>query len=381
MPVYQSVLRPLLFRLDAERAHNLTIAFCDVLGSLPFFSTVAGWFKAARCPALSTSLGGMVLDSPIALGAGFDKNGRALAVLSTLGFGAIEIGAVSSQPCAGNTGCRALRLVNEQAVVTRYGVPNDGARNVAPRFERHARQVRRVPTGINVIWNSSSKPDSSIHEVVAEIAAALAAFDGLVDYATINFACPNIRGESHFDDIGNVRLLFEALDARKPAVPVFLKFRHRADPRWMDGLVTLSLEFAWVRGFIPIVHVMRLMNPGAADGAAPLKGSISGAPLKDATIDVIRLWYPKIDHRQHALIATGGISSAADVFEAMAAGATAVQVFTTMVYKGPYAVRRMNAELAVLMDAVGIRSTKDLTGSACAVPRLPIITNTKRVTA
>lgn len=379
--MYRSLVRPLLFRLDAEQAHKLTIAFCDVLGNLPFFGKAADWLRPARYSALQTSLAGLVLDSPIALGAGFDKNGRALPVLSKLGFGAIEIGAVSSEPCAGNTGCRAIRLVDEEAVLTRYGVPNDGAKQVAPRFARHARKGRSVPVGINVIWNSSNKPDSSIHEVVAEIAAALAEFEGLVDYATINFACPNIRGESHFDDIGNVRLLFEALDVRRPAVPVFLKFRHRADVRWMDELVALSLEFPWVRGFIPIVHVMRLMNLAAADGTPSLKGSISGAPLKDATLEVIRLWYQKIDRRQHALIATGGISSAPDVFEAMAAGATAVQIFTSMVYQGPYAVRRMNAELAVLMDAAAISSTKELTGSACAVPRQPVTTPAQKVSA
>ena len=369
MSVYQSIVRPVLFRLDAEQAHKLTIAFCELAGGLPFFKTVANLFRASVAPALRTRVAGMSLESPIALGAGFDKNGRALAVLSTLGFGAIEIGAVSSQPCAGNAGCRAIRLVEEQAVLTRYGVPNEGASRVARRFARH---VGSVPVGINVIWNSSSKPDSSIHEVVAEIAVALAAFEGLVDYATINFACPNIRGESHFDDIANVRLLFETLDARRPAVPVFLKFRHRPDLRWIDDLVALSLQFPWVRGFIPIVHVMRPMGPGATADVAPLKGSISGAPLRDATLEVIRLWYGRIDRRQHVLLATGGISSAADVFEAMAAGATAVQVFTTMIYHGPYAVRSMNAELARLMEAAGLSSTPALTGSGCRVQQLPV---------
>lgn len=381
MSVYTFVVRPLLFRLDAERAHKLTIAFCKLAGGLPFFSAVANWVKPVRHARLHTSVAGMELGSPIALGAGFDKNGRALAVLSTLGFGAIEIGAVSSQPCAGNSGRRAVRLVDERAVLTRYGVPNDGSREVAPRLASHARMGRNVPVGVNVIWNSSTKPESLIHEVVTEIVAAFVAFDGLVDYATINFACPNIRGESHFDDIANVRLLFEALDAHKPAVSVFLKFRHRDDPRWMNDLVALSLQFPWVRGFIPIVHVMRLMNEGAAQGVAPLKASISGAPLKGATIEVIRLWYQKIDRRKHVLVATGGISSAADVFEAMAAGATAVQVFTTMVYNGPYAVRRMNAELAALMNAAGMASTQDLTGSTCALPRLPVITGRNKVIA
>ncbi|MDB5964394.1 MAG: dihydroorotate dehydrogenase 2 [Polaromonas sp.] len=371
MLLYRSVVRPLLFRLDAERAHQLAIAFCAWSGGLPLFRTVTGWFGATRHPVLRTPLAGMVLASPIGLGAGFDKNGKALAVLSTLGFGAIEIGAVSSQPCAGNAGCRAVRLVDEAAVLTRYGVPNEGARQVAARFARHRQHDGRVPVGINVIWNSSSKPEAPVHEVVAEIAAALAAFDIVADYATLNFACPNIRGEGHFDDIGHVRLLFEAVDALRPAMPVFVKFRHRADLRWIDGLVALSLEFPWVRGFMPIVHVMRSMGISATNGETTLQGSLSGAPLKQATLDVIRLWYSRIDHSRHALLASGGISSAADVFEAMAAGATAVQLFTAMVYQGPYAVRRMNAELAALMDAAGISSTSTLTGSACAVPHAP----------
>lgn len=366
MSVYRSFLRPILFRMDAEKTHKLTIAFCEVVGKLPVLQTLVHRVLGKRAdPLLQTRVAGMALASPIALGAGFDKNGRALRLLSALGFGCIEIGAVSMQPCAGNAGCRAVRLVDEKAVLTRYGVPNDGVQKVASRFARHQRSV---PVGINVIWNSSGKPESSIHEVVADMTAALAGFDGLVDYATINFACPNIRGESHFDDLDNVRILFEALDTLSPAMPVFLKFRHRADLRWMDGLVALSLQFAWVRGFIPIVHVMRPMGPGAG-AASSMKGSISGAPLKDATVGVVRLWYSSVDRRRHVLVATGGVSSAQDVFEVMAAGATFVQVFTTMVYNGPTVARQMNRELAGLMRAAGIASTAQLTGSARGLPQ------------
>ena len=201
-----------------------------------------------------------------------------------------------------------------------------------------------------------------------EIAAALHAFTGLIDYATINFACPNIRGESHFNDIGNVRLLFEALDRNRPAHPVFLKFRHRPDLHWIEALVALSLAFPWVSGFIPIVHQMRPMPHGVAADGTPLKGSISGTPLKEPTLEIVRQWYAAIDRTRHVVVATGGISSAADVYEALAAGASAVQVFTAMVYQGPSAIGRMNAELDALLARAGVATPAQLVGSALPLP-------------
>jgi dihydroorotate dehydrogenase len=241
---------------------------------------------------------------------------------------------------------------------------------VRPRMAAH---VRRVPTGVNIIWNSSSKPDSAIREVVADMAATLAAFEGATSYATLNFACPNIKGESHFNDLDNVRLLFEAVEATKPKVPVFVKFRHRPDPAWIQGLVSLSRRHAWVQGFIPIAHVMRPMGITAADGVTMLKGSISGEAIREESLDIVRCWAPYLDRSRHALVATGGISSARHVFDAMAAGATFVQLVTAMVYHGPGVVRDMNDELARLMHAAGLSSTAELIGSAApAAPSLAV---------
>lgn len=365
MSLYTHFLRPLLFKIEAEKSHDLTIKVCEIAGKVPVSKTIIRSLCAGRpSPVLRTSVSGMTMQSPVALGAGFDKNGRALSVLSSLGFGAIEIGAVSMEPCSGNKGCRAVRLESEDAVLTRYGVPNDGIEKVLLRFSRHA---NTVPTGINVIWNSSSRPGSPIQEVVADMAAAIDRLRGRTDYATVNFACPNIKGESHFDSIDNARILFDAIDAVKPQMPIFLKFRHRDDSLWMSGLVDLSKKFPWVKGFIPIAHVMRPMGMRAGAVSADFKGSLSGAPLKDQTIKMVKLWFSAIDRERHVIVATGGISTAQDVFEALAAGATFVQIYTVMIYRGPRVVRHINRELAGLMRQRGMTSTAELIGSDCGL--------------
>jgi dihydroorotate dehydrogenase (fumarate)/dihydroorotate dehydrogenase len=310
---------------------------------------------------LRTQVGPLSFDSPVCLGAGFDKNARAVDVLSTLGFGAIEVGAVSLQPCPGNAGCRAIRLVDERSVATRYGVPNEGATVVRPRL---AARAGRVPIGVNIIWNSGSRPESAIEEVVADMAATVAAFEGVASYMTLNFACPNIRGESHFNDLANVRLLFDAVHASRPAIPVFLKFRHRPDPVWIEGLVTLSKRYPWVQGFIPIAHVMREMGVTAADGVTMLRGSISGEAIREESLEIVRRWAPFIDQRRHVLVATGGISSARHVFDAMAAGAGFVQIVAALVYEGPGVARQINDDLARLLQTAGYSSTADLVGRA-----------------
>ena len=366
---YSRSIRPLLFRMDAEKSHDFTIGLCEAVGKIPFSESIVRWLFAGHAdPLLRTEALGLTLQSPVALGAGFDKNGRALSVLSALGFGAIEIGAVSMQPCPGNSGCRSVRLEGEEAVLTRYGVPNDGVEKILPRFARHR---RTVPTGINVIWNSSLKPDSPVEDVVADIAAGIDSFSGCVDYATVNFACPNIRGESHFDDIANVRMMFEAIDATRPQMPVLLKFRHRDDALWIKNLVDLSRAYPWVKGFIPIAHAMRLMGPRAGAASAHFKGSISGAPLKDETISIVRRWFDAIDKERHLVVATGGITTAEDIFEAIAAGATFVQVYTAMVYRGPGLARRLNEGLLQLMQAAGMVSTAQLRGSRATTPAMP----------
>lgn len=361
MNVYKALFRPLLFRMDGEQAHNLTISLCEFAGRHRALSSLFG-SPGRPNKKLALEIAGLQLSSPVALGAGFDKNARAVNVLSRLGFGAIEIGAVSAQPCSGNTGCRAIRLIEDGSVVTRYGVPNDGATRIVPRLER---RERSIPAGVNIIWNNSGNPGASIQEIVQEIALATSQLLNCVDYATLNFACPNLKGGSHFDEIDNVRILLDRIDDLNPQIPVFLKLKHHeGDDAWLDDFLRLTGKYSWISGFIPIIHSMRDMGDAAARDGNRLRGSISGALIKDASLEMIRVWYKKMDRDRHALVATGGLSSAQDVYNTIAAGASFVQIFTGMIFEGPFLARRINRDLVDLMNASGVESVAALRGSA-----------------
>ena len=361
MNLYKTLFRPFLFRMDGEQAHNLTISVCEFAGRHRVLKSLIG--RPVRSDKkLALQVAGLHLSSPVALGAGFDKNARALNVLSRLGFGAIEIGAVSAQPCAGNTGCRAVRLTDDGSVVTRYGVPNDGAIAVVPRFKR---RECSIPVGVNIIWNNSGNPEASIHEIVQEISLATSQFLDCVDYATINFACPNMKGGSHFDEIENICILLNKLDELNPKIPIFLKLKHHeGDYVWLNDFLRLSGNYSWISGFIPIIHSMRDMGDAAARGGNRLRGSISGDLIKDASLDMIRVWYQKMDRDRHILVATGGLSNAQDVYNSIAAGANFVQIFTGMIFEGPFLASRINRELVELMNASGFESVAALRGSA-----------------
>ena len=361
MNLYKALFRPFLFLMDGEQAHNLAISLCEFAGRHRTLKSLIGR-PGSSDKKLALQVAGLNLCSPVALGAGFDKNARAINVLSRLGFGAIEIGAVSAQPCAGNAGCRAIRLINDRSLVTRYGVPNDGATAIAPRFER---RDRSIPVGVNVIWNNSGNPGASIHEIVQEISLAISQLLDCVDYATINFACPNMKGGSHFDDIENIRILLNKLDELDPKIPIFLKLKHHeGDEAWLDDFLKLTCKYSWISGFIPIIHSMRDIGDATEQGGKQLRGSVSGALIKDASLDMIHIWYRKMDRDRHALVATGGLSTAHDVYNAIAAGASFVQIFAGMIFEGPFLARRINRELVELMNTFGVESVAALRGSA-----------------
>src|SRR3954452_18917403 len=143
MRVYESAVRPLLFRLDGERAHNLALRASELSGRSSLIRRAAGRAFRYRDPRLETSLAGLELSNPLGLAAGFDKNARAIAMLGTLGFGHLEIGSVSADASDGNPRPRLFRIPEDEGIVVAYGVPNDGAGAVRERLPRPPRRAIR----------------------------------------------------------------------------------------------------------------------------------------------------------------------------------------------------------------------------------------------
>jgi dihydroorotate dehydrogenase (fumarate)/dihydroorotate dehydrogenase len=368
MDFYRDAVRPLLFRLDAETSHRATLRAAGALAhSRAALGAVERRF-AIRDPRLRTTVAGIDFPGPVGLAAGFDKNGEAVAVTSRIGFGFVEVGSVSEHPSAGNAvRPRVWRLPEDDALRVYYGCPNDGAEVVAARLG-----VQRfpVPLGINVVETNTGTLATAA-DAADEIARAASRFAGRADYLVLNLSCPNMPqgGCGLFDDTGALRLLLQRM-AENPALPpVFLKLTppgDPADPRVIDPIVATVDPFDFVKGFILNIPNRRpqetLRTPAAA--LAATRGGITGPSLRAVTNAAIRAWYARIDRGRHALIGTGGIGSAADAYDTIRHGASLVQLYTALVYRGPALVARINEDLAQLLARDGFNGVAEAVGSA-----------------
>ncbi|MBL8384566.1 MAG: dihydroorotate dehydrogenase (quinone) [Burkholderiales bacterium] len=361
--MYEALLRPLLFRLDAERAHGLALAAGARLGA---HRGGRAWLRArygVEDARLRTHIGGFDLPNPIGLPAGLDKNGVAVPALAALGFGMIDIGSVSALPSAGNPERPRLhRLPADRGIVVNYGVPNDGAAAVAARL---AGCDRPVPLGVSLVETNTGRPVPT-DAVIAEFVAAARAVRAHCDYRILNLFCPNSpAGIAHFDDPARLRALLQALADTEAGACVFLRLAPPADDARIDALLGVVDAFPFVRGIGFYVRPpdleQRLATPAAA--RAHLRGSFSGPASRDATLATLRQWYPRIDRARLALIGVGGVFSAADAYACIRAGATLVQVLTALVYRGPGVVGEIKRGLAALLARDGFASAAAAVGA------------------
>ena len=190
MSLYRRAVRPLLFRLDPERAHNGAIALGAALGRTGFEAAVGRLFRFED-DRLRQQVAGMTFANPVGLAAGFDKSGRAVRGLASIGFGSIEVGSVSARSSRGNAERpRLFRLPADEAIAVYYGVPNDGAEVVARRL---ARSRVDLPLGVNLVETNTGVPVPA-GEVTGELSEAAAALAGVADYLALNLNCPNTGG-------------------------------------------------------------------------------------------------------------------------------------------------------------------------------------------
>ena len=350
--MYKTLVRPLLFRFDAEAMHRAVLSACAIA------APVARRFSAARYPGLALELAGIRFPAPVGLGAGFDKSGTATRALAAMGFGSIEVGSVSPLPSAGNpVRPRLFRLPEDEAILVFYGVPNDGAEAVAARL-RGARLP--VPLGVSIIETNTGQR-KTLDDVIEEFRAATQALAPHADYVALNLQCPNSDTSPPWEPAG-VSALLSAIDARRP---VFLKVAASADPATIDALLRAVAPFPFVRGFI----LSTLLPKPYASLRTPfetlsnLPGSLSGAPLKMRARELVSAWYSRIDRKRHALIAVGGVQTGDDAYALIRRGATLVQLVTSLVYEGPRLPGRIHRQLAALLQRDGFASVADAVGA------------------
>jgi dihydroorotate dehydrogenase (fumarate)/dihydroorotate dehydrogenase len=360
--LYRGFFRQILFGIDAERAHGSTLAACRAAARVPFLRGALSRHFAFNDPRLRTRVAGIDFPNPVGLAAGFDKNGVALEVLSSAGFGALEVGSVSARASAGNpVRPRLFRLPQDGALLVYYGVPNDGAQAVAARL---ARSRPGVPVGVSLVETNTGHV-APLEQVVDELAEAVRPFATLADYLVLNLNCPNTHsGTSPLNAPANLRRLLEGLRGIEHLPPLFLKFMAPREPLAIDAMLSAVDSYAFVKGFILNVVPPRpcagMRTPSVEYERLP--GSITGAPLTPLACELLRIWYPRIDRERHVLVGVGGIASAEDAYRMIRLGASLVQVLTALVYRGPGLVKCIKQGLLRLLERDGLHNISQAVG-------------------
>ncbi len=412
--VYEVVYRALLRHLPAEAAHRAGFWLIRTAGALPAVNRLLRRWLAPRDPVLRVQALGLDLPGPLGLAAGFDKDARGVDALAALGFAFIEVGTVTAQAQPGNPRPRMFRLPADRAVVNRMGFNNAGAAAAAERLR--ARELRatarpgrraqrgadrraggargsgrrardRVVVGVNIGKTKAVPADEAIADYVTS--ARLVA--GVADYVVVNVSSPNTPGLRDLQAVSSLRPLLTAVRAaldgrgrpqpgpRGPEaasdsetaaacrrVPLLVKIAPDLADADVDAIADLAVELG-LDGIIAtnttIARPDLVSDPAlvAAVGA----GGLSGAPLRPRALEVLRRLHARAGD-QLVLIAAGGIESADDAWERIAAGATLVQAYTGFIYGGPRWPRRIQDGLVRRARAAGLKSVSAARGTMVA---------------
>lgn len=352
-----NLARPLIHKLDAETAHRMTVV---ALAAAPALK------PAPDAAILATTAFGLSFSNPVGLAAGFDKNAEAVDGALGLGFGFVEIGGVTPQPQPGNARPRVFRLVEDEAVINRYGLNSEGMEAVAQRLA--ARRKRGGLVGVNLGANKDSTDRAADYAILARRLAPVA------DFLTINVSSPNTPGlrdlqaESALDD-----LVARALEARDAVAmngrktPMLLKIAPDLTLPELDGMVSVARKRG-IDGMI--VSNTTIARPASLMSASKGEtGGLSGRPLFAPSTRMLAETFLRVE-RQFPLIGVGGVDSAQTALGKIRAGADLVQFYSAMVFHGPGLVAKIKTGLASEARKAGVSTIGELVGrDAMAVAR------------
>ena len=335
-----------LHRLDPELSHTLALkALKAGLAPLP---------GPVTSPRLACTLAGLSLPNPVGLAAGFDKNAEAVAPLMRAGFGFIELGAATPRPQPGNPRPRLFRLPEDKAVINRFGFNNDGAEAIARRL---ARRPSGIPVGLNLGANKDS-PNRA-----ADYARVLETCGPFIDFATVNVSSPNTERLRELQGRAALSALLAGVMTARAAlprpVPVFLKISPDLDERELEEIAEVASE----GGIDAIIATnTTLSRPGLRSAGAQEAGGLSGAPLFARSTRVLaRL--SMLTEGKMPLIGVGGVGSAEEALAKIRAGASAVQLYTAMVFEGLSLAARIARDLDAALEREGLANISQAVGT------------------
>ena len=340
-----SLAKPFLFRLDAEKAHNLAFSVGGFAQKVPGFLPLQSALSGRPADALKRSVFGLDLPSPVGLAAGLDKGAKLLPLWKAMGFGFVEIGTVTPRPQGGNPKPRLFRFPEAGLILNRMGFNSEGAHIVAKRLDAR-------PRGLIVGGNLGKNKETPEERALDDYRAAYALIAPRVDYTVVNISSPNTPGLRDLQAPEKLKPLLEGLLALRKEMglerqALLLKLAPDLAEEDLDALI----ETVAASGFDGLIATNTTLDRGIVAGdlrarvEAKGAGGLSGAPMRDKAAAVQRRVHERLNGRL-PWIACGGIGSAAQAKESLDGGASLIQIYSALIFEGPSLVKRMNRGLA-----------------------------------
>jgi dihydroorotate dehydrogenase len=355
------LVRPLLFRLDAETAHHLALQAARLLAQLPS--------KRPESPgSLRQTVFGLPFENPIGIAAGLDKNAQCVPYWQRIGCGYVEVGSVSADPAPGNPKPRAFRLPRDRALINRMGLNNDGASVISERLSR-GKASREVPLGVNIV--KTHRPGLEGDAAIDDFRTSFRIMAPVADYIALNVSCPNTDDGKTFEDPKALNALLDAIFEERSTdgtqVPVLVKLSPpeaaELEPRGRFAELLAVAEAYPVAGYI--ATNTSTGRSGLTTDAATLasigSGGLSGRPLAEQSKTLLKFLYRELSGAK-PIISVGGIDSPDEAAERVYLGASLIQVYTGLVYEGPRLIRRLVDGLAQRFEADGLGTLEEAVG-------------------
>ncbi|MFF0312743.1 quinone-dependent dihydroorotate dehydrogenase [Streptosporangium sp. NPDC004379] len=360
--MYRFVFTQVLSRFDPEDVHHLTVRALHLLSATPVAKRLVHRRLAPRDPALRVRAFGVHFPGPFGLAAGFDKDAGCVEAMSALGFGHVEVGTITAHAQPGNARPRLFRVPRARGIVNRMGFNNAGADAAARALSR----PRGVPAVVGVnIGKTKVVPEA---EAVQDYVAGARKLAPPADYLVVNVSSPNTPGLRSLQAVELLRPLLAAVkevaDATPRRTPLLVKIAPDLTDDEIDAIADLALDLG-LDGIIATNTTIRrdldAGRNGRADEHWDETGGLSGRPLKDRSLAVLRRLHARVGDRL-TLVSVGGVEDADDVWERLLAGATLVQGYSALIYEGPLWAHRINRELSRRLRRRGVTDLREIIG-------------------
>ena len=340
--MYQ-VIRPLLFRIDPESIHHLTLRLLGYAGATPLSRSLLQLIFAPPSPKSNINVFGLEFANPIGLAAGYDKDGIGINGLSCLGLGHLELGTVTLEPQPGNPRPRIFRLTVDRALINRMGFPNQGAKALLKRLER--RRLSEVIVGVNIGKGIRTPVENAAQDYIE----LLRMFSSTADYIAINVSSPNtiglrrLQAKDHLDRLlHQCALERESIRSKhRKRLPLLVKLAPDLSVDEIDDAIDVVLAHG-IDGVIATNTTTS--REGLHSASAEEQGGLSGAPLQSRSVSVVSHIHA-VTSGSLPIIGVGGIMSGDSAKRMLEAGASLIQIYTGLVYKGPGLIKQILQDL------------------------------------